>query len=780
MFIARSLFLFWTKKRDLPHDKYITAIIFTTPHSLYIQHQSCENTQTRPTTALLLQRYQHNCGNEHTIDDPDLWSTCVQSGKGDHRFTPGWSLRQPGCLSKIVSMALAISPQFKANRASSNWDHIPLDQKWRYRLLCKLLLKQGKVSVQSQKNALQIIGTTTDLRLYFVKYGMIEELADLYLAEDKPADCIDLLLENGLLDRALEVFLNQSVRMNVPEKTVLKILDYVWAGRYFIQSTTLIEKASPDILESWKSDAVTSRNNQWKLLSCIKSYPSGCRRHDPLLSDIEDPTIRYFRGLLEIINIHKITSLTHFDELPLKMIGESVIILLKCLWRDDVHGFKAMLLLAGVWPRGGSTSQYSLLAWSALHEQARSPWRINNGALVKVWIRSKTATALLTLHAVAKDLWKTKWPKHCLTHLSQGSCSQIASDQSCTSHHGSGTINRAGCRLFIKDLLRLTQIFCNLAPLYYTRTMPKDFQQQYLGIRRYWLERLLRALTYISSIDQDASTILHFQTRLFHEKRSLVTSALEELLYFRLRQGWTGQANLSWILAQFQFAQTNTWSFQGQHSRAILSQLASSGHQGSLKNIISKLYLLQDDAGGLRHRDFRNKFRTFLLGFDEFLIEEYSHMHAVTAILESLAVYLILMTCPMGYVVPRSWVSLYMPSVIGHVERAEFLGALDIEILRECLVDLVNGFTRLLWRADQGFQNGSFAFSYGGKVYPKVALQQRNVELLAIALINAADYQPQPPGFLDAWKSFQKVCPMHSLIDQFISNSQTRCLHTRL
>ena len=322
-------------------------------------------------------------------------------------------------------MVLAICPWFKAKRASSKWEHIPVDQKWRYRLLCKLLLKQGKVSVQSQRNALQIIGTTTDLRIYFVKYGMIEELADLYLAEDKPADCFELLLENGLLDRALEVFLNQTVRMNVPEKTVLKILDYVWAGHYFVQSTTLVEKASPDIFATWKSDAVESRNSQWKLLSCIKSHPSGCRRHDPLLADVEDPTIRYFRGLLEILNVHNITSLTHFDELPLKIIGEGVIILLKCLWRDDVHGFRAMLLLAGVWPRSGTTSQYSILAWSALHEQARNPWRINNGALVKVWIRSKTATAFLTLHAVAKDLWKTKWPKHCLTHLSQGSCSRL-------------------------------------------------------------------------------------------------------------------------------------------------------------------------------------------------------------------------------------------------------------------------------------------------------------------------------------------------------------------
>ena len=663
-------------------------------------------------------------------------------------------------------MAICICPDFINNPAFSNWVYVPFHQQQSYRLLCKVLLKQRKISVQSQKYAFEIIGTPRDLETYFLEYAMIEDLADLYLREERLADCFKLLLEYGLLVRALEVFLNHAFRINVPEKTILKMLDYAWAGHYFVQSTTPVKKESPEIFATWKSDAVKSRNSQWEFVSSIKSHPSGHCHHGPLLADIEDPTIRCFRGLLEMLHVDGITSLTHFDKIPLDIFGQSVKMIVNCLTGDSVHGWTAMLLLAGLWQQSGTTKQYSILPGSALHEQARDSWRTNNGSLAKVWIRSKTATAFLTLHAVAKDLWKAKWPAHCLTHLSQASCFQIGRDQLCTHHHGSEPISRNNCRLFIKDLLRLNKIFCSLAPLYYTHAMPKNFQKQYLGIRRYWLERLMRALTYISSIDQDASTILHFQTRLFHEKRSVVTSALEELLYFRLREDWTNQANLSWLLEQMQFAQTNTWNFQVQHSRAILSKLAPSGHDGSIKNFISKLHLLRENAGGLQHRDFRTNFRAFLLSFDDFRISEFSNMHAVTAALESLAVYLILMTCPMAYVVPRSWMSLYMPSLIGHAESAEWLDSSDVEILRECLIDLVNGFTRLLCRVDQGFENTSFAFSYGRRAYPRETLQQRNVELLAIALINAADYQPRPTGFLQAWRSFQKVCPMHSLIDQ--------------
>lgn len=662
-------------------------------------------------------------------------------------------------------MALSTCPDL-TNPASSNWVHVPFDQQQSYRLLCKLLLKQGKVSVQSRKHAFQIIGNLRDLEIYFAEYAMIEDLADLYLRQERPTDGIELLLEYGLVERALDVFLNHASRINVPEKTILKILDYVWASHYFVQSTIPLKQESPEIFANWKSDAVKSRNSQWKFVSSIKSHPSGHCHHGPLLADIEDPIIRYFRGLLEMLHVDDIISLTHFNKIPLNTFGESVKIIVKCLTEDSVHGWTAMLLLAGLWQQSGTTNQYTILPWSALHKQARNSWRTNDRSLVKVWIRSKTATAFLTLHAVAKELWKTKWPTHCLTHLARGSCPQIGGGRSCTRHHRSGPINRNDCRLFIKDLLRLNKIFCNLAPLYYTYAMPKNFQQQYLNIRRYWLERLVRALTYISSIDQDASIILHFHSRMFHEKRSVVTSALEELLYFRLREDSINQINLSWLLEQIQFAQTNTWSFQVQHSRALLSKLAPSGREGSIKNIIGKLHLLQENAGGLQHHDFRTNFTAFLLGFDDLRISEFSNMHAVTATLESLAVYLILMTCPMAYVVKRSWVSLYMPALIGHVERARWLDIINVEILRECLIDLVNGFIRLLWRVDQGFEDESFAFLYEGRAYPKEALQQRNVELLAIALINVADYEPQPSGFLQAWRSFQKVCPIHSLIDQ--------------
>ena len=79
---------------------------------------------------------------------------------------------------------------------------------------------------------------------------------------------------------------------------------------------------------------------------------------------------------------------------------------------------------------------------------------------------------------------------------------------------------------------------------------------------------------------------------------------------------------------------------------------------------------------------------------------------------------------------------------------------------QQCLVDLVNGFSRLLFRVDwalQGTQAG-FAFASGGHSYDKSILQQRNLELLATILINLPG---EVRGSKQAGGTFSMVRPNH-------------------
>ena len=103
---------------------------------------------------------------------------------------------------------------------------------------------------------------------------------------------------------------------------------------------------------------------------------------------------------------------------------------------------------------------------------------------------------------------------------------------------------------------------------------------------------------------------------------------------------------------------------------------------------------------------------------------------------------------------------LYLPSISHGVRDAKSLAWQDKYVYGQCLIDVVNSFCRLLLRVNQALQNPvDFAFTCGRSTYPRSLLRQRNLELLAIALLNTQNTQP---GLYQAWNQFQRVrynCP---------------------
>lgn len=199
---------------------------------------------------------------------------------------------------------------------------------------------------------------------------------------------------------------------------------------------------------------------------------------------------------------------------------------------------------------------------------------------------------------------------------------------------------------------------------------------------RHWLERLLRTLTYVSSLEQDAGAILKAQSRLFSDKGTNVGSALEDLLYHRLGNDWTQRASFSWVLEQLQFAsQIGTHAFfpgficpwcywflalQGSKcrdtfSRALHNKLHFSGvNAHPTIQHLCLLRLLETDAKTKNPRFFvrsikdmvllylltanfeqRTNLQGLLNNMEIIKIHEFSNMHAVTANLEAIATYLV-------------------------------------------------------------------------------------------------------------------------------------------
>lgn len=92
----------------------------------------------------------------------------------------------------------------------------------------------------------------------------------------------------------------------------------------------------------------------------------------------------------------------------------------------------------------------------------------------------------------------------------------------------------------------------------------------------------------------------------------------------------------------------------------------------------------------------------------------------------------------------------------------ESLAWTDKYVYQECLVYVVNCFCHLLSRLDDTLQDsqGGFSFSFGGHVYDRIMLQQRNLELIAIILINLSGNER---GFGQAWGNFSTVCTNHHI-----------------
>lgn len=96
-----------------------------------------------------------------------------------------------------------------------------------------MLLKQGKISYEYRKHALNALGSFAEQESYFIEYEMYEDLINFYLKHHRHEDRFVLLVKLYRLEDALHLWFEQHSTGSVagiPEDDVLNILDYVCAG----------------------------------------------------------------------------------------------------------------------------------------------------------------------------------------------------------------------------------------------------------------------------------------------------------------------------------------------------------------------------------------------------------------------------------------------------------------------------------------------------------------------------------------------------------------------
>lgn len=111
-----------------------------------------------------------------------------------------------------------------------------------------------------------------------------------------------------------------------------------------------------------------------------------------------------------------------------------------------------------------------------------------------------------------------------------------------------------------------------MSRLYLTRVMNENFQENFLKRReknsvtscfpqadpisgRFWLEELIRRLTYVSAIDQASSAVTK-AISILHSNQAYLTVAfgLENLLFHRIGKEWQDRSSLSSLLGQYELS----------------------------------------------------------------------------------------------------------------------------------------------------------------------------------------------------------------------------------
>ena len=488
----------------------------------------------------------------------EKWFECKNYARAASLFTDaGLFARAHEChhyLKQYAEAAASLRQGSKYDEMVSyvdeNKEMIASDALRGYSLLCKLLLKQNKVSPQYRDHAINLLGSLSEQEACFLQYGMDDQLSQLYTKQKRYKDLYDLYLRTGELEKALDTALSNNLLQSgagVPESAIMNLIDYVWIGH-------TMKKRQQDFAKSLRlgSDRLTPsvirRLEHWEAGYQINS--NGSSNGHELLADRQHAVVGRILTLQGVVDTSAVSKVSKLEEMPFEMMQDSVRLIQDLVLKNDEHVVSILFVLAGVWTLGDANERYVLLPWSPLKETITRCSATDIARAAKRWAFDKFASTVLTLDSKAKVLWNSRWRVRCQDYLTIGTCRQ----RNCQKLHE--RLSHDQCLRILEDLLRVNHCFCALSGLYYHRVMNATFQQKYLGIRRHWLERLLREMTFVSSTEQSASAVIKTQRELSQGDKSLaVRSSLEGLLYYRLRVEWKERSEFTALLEQMQMAE---------------------------------------------------------------------------------------------------------------------------------------------------------------------------------------------------------------------------------
>lgn len=617
----------------------------------------------------------------------------------------------------------------------------------RYQRSIKPLINRHKISEMYRGTAIGLLGSVAKQEEFYQQYGMTENLLKLYEEQQATAKLLHMLLKLDRLEEALELTLSLPLPNGKTEEKLLSRLQaVVWVDRITIgrsiPSTILVQKEHLGI---------------WEYAFHILRIwdPSTCEKK--IMSMESGSMVKAFLCFYATVNAEAVTPASKYNELPLDLLSQTVKLVKG--QQADLHGSvgDAILLLCGVHYSFDSRQHHIMQSWSPLRRCQQLPQDENSVSMAALrWTTDRVCQAVMHLHALAKDLFRNKWPTRCNNFLATGRCNARNDSRGCKYLHE--PVTSSSYTEYLEDLLKMNKILCEMTALYHQGFLSEKVSMSILGARRHWLEKLLAALTFISGFEQDSRALKAFTRRIrTEESMRVVASCLEDHLLYRARTEWAKDVSLGYVLEQLDSATHLGENVRCGLIRRTRQQLHFQNPPTHASMLLSEQFRIHLTSGNFAQ--YTKAFKAYTDGPSGIMKLDWYHFeafHCHMSLFEGIALCLLLQVSQTSIVVPRSWLDLHLSDILSRNNLTGTSNSDQRIASRDALIVLLESITGLLRWLDMPQQFGN-KFFVCGRPYSRIILHSRNWQLPALILCNLYSLFPQNVA-RNPWKATVRPC----------------------
>ena len=693
----------------------------------------------------------------------------------------------------IMALRSALSYDKMIQYLDEHQGSLSVQERNYHKHIVKLLLKKQTIAADNRVLAIGLVGTCAEQESFYLEYGMITNLLELYRQQQAMNKLFNLLLELGDLEEAWELVPSLDPHTErYPDKLLLVNIEaLIWVNRIYTTSCDAgipLDAAAHGKIDSWES-ASSVLHGDWdhsisqsrilsmddgsiiKTFLCLyvtvhlhitasnttrprwvspKDLPSKDYNNQRSVSDhqsIETGSGHDSRDRLVI---------SSFDDIPFDILLHAIKLVTTQPFNTQSIVGQAVLLLSGVFQSFDTQRKYITRAWSPLSILNHSS-KVKASHLAEAAMRltiNRVAGAILPAHETMKQLFRAKWPTRCNFYLVNDNCKSNDESHRLLSRHEHVSSDAYAAKL--NDLLRVNKPVCQLTPLYYRRAMSGQLSEKFLGVRRSWLESLIRELSFVSGFEQDSLVLMTVAER-FRTDESLgaVSMSIEDNIFFKAHKEWKLQAHLGYVLEQLdcvahlktQVRQRLVW-----RTRAQLRHDQPSTHQSLVLAETLQAHVTSGDPV-----QYCQALQSYLQMLQTLKPQDFATFHCHTNTFEAVSLYLLLQMSQSALMIPRSWLDLHIAGILNQNDLGGRPSWDQRCTFRDALLLLLKTFIDLLHRLNESLQNDA-GFYVCGTWYHSRILQQRNAELLAVIMVNLATISSlRPLNLMQYWGSMVKV-----------------------